>query len=150
MLHNVATRDARIYPTLPSLALVLSEEERKSRLAYWIRDMRLQRKLTPPKLAAQIGVGRGTVNKWEKGTQVPSMIWLGPLAVALRVDPRLFADLPPIPPSGAAEYRVEQAVASGAQEGIRRARQSRASEDRPSPVPSTGRPPRGAGAAREQ
>jgi hypothetical protein len=37
------------------------------------------------------------------------MIYLGPLAAALSVDPRLFADLPAIPPSGAAEYLVESA-----------------------------------------
>lgn len=106
---------------------MLSEEERRARLAYWIRDMRFQRGLTPPKLAELIGTSRSTVNKWESGEQVPSMIWLGPLAQALRVDPRLFADLPPIPPSAAADYLVDEAV----EEGMLRARRARGT-----PVPS--------------
>lgn len=148
MLNIGATTGTRILPTMPSLSLVLSEEERRARLAYWIRDMRFRRGLTPPKLASLIGVGRSTVNKWEQGTQVPSMIWLGPLAAALRVDPRLFADLPAIPPSGAAEYLVEQAVASGTEEGIRRARQAPAPEGPGAPAPSPARRPREAGAGR--
>src|SRR5690348_8257387 len=110
-----------ILPTLPRLSPVLGEEERRARLAYWIRDIRFRRGLTPPKLADLVGVTRSTVNKWESGEQVPSMIWLGPLATALRVDPRLFADLPPIPPNAAADYLVEEAVASGLAEGRRRA-----------------------------
>lgn len=136
---DVATSYARIVPTLPTLALVLSEEERRRRLAYWIRDIRFRRDLTPPKLADLVGVSRSTVNKWESGEQVPSMIWLGPLAVGLRVDPRLFADLPPIPPNSAAEYLVDQVTAEGLVEGKRRARQPRAaegpSEPRPTPRP---------------
>jgi len=112
---------APIIPTLPRLAAVLGEEERRARLAYWIRDMRFRRGLTPPKLADLVGVTRSTVNKWESGEQVPSMIWLGPLSTALRVDPRLFADLPPIPPNAAADYLVEDAVESGLEEGRRRA-----------------------------
>lgn len=85
---------------------MLSEEERKARLAYWIRDIRFRRGLTPPKLADLIGTSRSTVNKWESGEQIPSMIWLGPLAQALRVDPRLFAELPAIPQSAADDYLI--------------------------------------------
>jgi transcriptional regulator with XRE-family HTH domain len=145
MLDNGAARGARIYPTLPSLAVVLSEEERKARLAYWIREMRTQRRLTPPRLALLIGVGRSTVNKWEAGAQVPSMIWLGPLSMALRVDPRLFADLPAIPPRGGAEYLVDEAVRSGLEEGRRRARVPVA---RVSPAPKPGPRPREAAGGR--
>lgn len=142
MIANGATRFAPIVPTLPILSLVLSEEERKARLAYWIRDMRFRRGLTPPGLAEQIGVSRSTVNKWESGDQVPSMIWLGVLATALRVDPRLFADLPPIPPSGAAEYLVAEAVAEGLAEGKHRARQPREGEAPSTPEPSARPRPR--------
>lgn len=117
---------APILPTLPRLAAVIGEEERRERLAYWIRDIRFRRGLTPPKLADLVGVTRSTVNKWESGEQVPSMIWLGPLAIALRVDPRLFADLPAIPPNAAEQYLVTDALAdavgSGLEEGERRAR----------------------------
>jgi transcriptional regulator with XRE-family HTH domain len=143
MHYNVATTSVGIVPTLPTLNFVLSEEERRARLAYWIRDIRFRRGLTPPKLAERVGVSRSTVNKWESGEQIPSMIWLGPLAEVLRVDPRLFADLPPIPPSGAAEYLVEQAVAAGLAEGKRRARRPRVDEAPSEPEPSPARSSRG-------
>jgi transcriptional regulator with XRE-family HTH domain len=151
MLHDGAVRSARIIPTLPSLSVVLGEQERKTRLAYWIRDMRFRRGLTPPGLADLVGVSRSTVNKWESGEQVPSMIWLGLLANALRVDPRLFADLPPIPPSGAAEYLVHEAqaaAASAVEEGLRRARQPRVERVPEQDPPSPERPSRGNGAKR--
>lgn len=138
MRTAVAARPAQIVPTAPTLRLMLTEKERAARLAYWLRDVRLRRGLTPPELAERIGSSRGTVNKWEGGDQVPSMIWLGPICAALSVDPRLFADLPPIPPSPASEYLVEQAVAEGVAEGKRRARRPRVvevpSEPQPSPL----------------
>jgi transcriptional regulator with XRE-family HTH domain len=121
----VANYADRIVPTLPTLALVLSEQERKDRLAYWVRDTMDRRGLTSPKVAERVGVSRSTVTAWAAGRSVPSMIYLGPLAAALRVDPRLFADLPVIPPSGAAEYLVD-AAESGVEEGVRRGRQRRA------------------------
>lgn len=135
-----------IVPTVSRLALVLSEQERKDRLAYWIRDTMGRRHLTPPKVAEVVGVSRSTVTAWAAGRQVPSLIYLGPLAAALRVDPRLFADLPEIPPSGAAEYLVADAVASGLDEGIRRDRSRRASAARPAPSPSRAPRPRATGA----
>ena len=117
MLANVARGAVRIVPTLPTLSLMLSEQERQERLAYWIGDIRRQRGLTPPKLARLVGVVRSTVNKWESGDQVPSLIWLGPLSKALGVDARLFADLPPIPPRGGVDYLVD-VVEEAMEEGI--------------------------------
>lgn len=145
----VAPETARIIPTAPSLRLMLSEKERVVRLAYWLRDVRLRQRLTVPKLADLIGVSRGTVNRWEAGDQVPSMIWLGPLCAALKVDPRLFADLPPIPPSPASEYIVGQVVLEGLEEGKRRARRPRAAEAPSGPAPSP-LPPSRAGAREQQ
>ena len=142
MLYEGARRSASIVPTLPTLGVVLSEEERRTRLAYWIRDMRFRQRLTPPALATLVGVSRSTVNKWESGEQVPSLLMLGPLAIALRVDPRLFADLPPIPPSGAAEYLVP-AAESGVEEGIRRGRARPVPAAPGTPVPSPEPPPPG-------
>ena len=69
--------------SMPTLALVLTEEERKQRLAYWIRDTMDRRRLTPPKVATVVGVSRSTVTAWAAGRQAPSMIYLGPLATAL-------------------------------------------------------------------
>lgn len=141
--HAVANYGGRIIPTLPTLALVLDEEERKERLAYWIRDTMDRRRLTPPKVAERIGVSRSTVTAWAAGRAVPSMIYLGPLSAALSVDPRLFADLPAIPPSGAAEYLVAEAVHSGMEEGRRRARRGPRAPG--TPLPS--QQPRSRGAA---
>jgi transcriptional regulator with XRE-family HTH domain len=123
----VVGNDGRIVPTLPTLALVLTVEERKARLAYWIRDIRFRRGLTPPELGKLVGVTRSTVNKWENGEQVPSMLWLGPLAAAL------------------ADYLVETTAASGVEEGRRRAGEPEAPDTL---APSPQRPPREAEATR--
>lgn len=82
--------------------------DRKRRLGYAIRRAREQRNLTPPQLADLVGVGRDTVNAWERGDSVPSMLHLGPLCTALMVDPRLFADLPEEPPSPVDQYLLDQ------------------------------------------
>jgi len=102
----------------------IAESQRKSALAYAIRRSRERRGLTPPKLAALIHVGRDTVNDWEAGRSVPSMLYLGPLCEALRVDPRLFADLPEEPPSPVDEYLVD-AAGQGVAEGLRRSKRPR-------------------------
>lgn len=136
----VATRDAPIVPTAPRLGLMLDEKERAARLAYWLRDVRVHRNISPPELASRIGASRGTINKWEAAIQIPSMIWLGPICSALSVDPRLFADLPPIPPTPASEYLVGEAVAEGLEQGKTRARRPRAGEAPSAPQPL--RPPR--------
>jgi transcriptional regulator with XRE-family HTH domain len=127
---------------------MLSQEERKVRLAYWIRDTMFRQRLTAPKVAGKCGVSRSTVTNWAAGRQIPSMIYLGPLTEALSVDAQLFADLPEIPPSGAAAY-LHEARESGAEEGIRRAHQPRVLRAVGKPAPSPGRHPRGTGAARE-
>ena len=126
---------------------MLSEQERKDRLAYWIRDTMDRRRLTPPRVALVVGVSRSTVTAWAAGRQVPSLIYLGPLSQALSVDPRLFADLPPIPPSGAAEYLVDAAT-SGVEEGLRRGRTPQGHGAADTPAPSPERRPRGSGAGR--
>lgn len=82
--------------------------ERRRRLAYAIRRAREKRDLTPPQLADLVGVGRDTVNAWERGDSIPSMLFLGPLCAALMVDPRLFADLPEEPPSPVDDYLLVQ------------------------------------------
>jgi transcriptional regulator with XRE-family HTH domain len=63
--------------------------------------------MTPPQLADRLGVGRGTINNWESGDSVPSILWLGPLCDALGVDANLFAVLPPIPASPVDEFLVD-------------------------------------------
>lgn len=118
---------------VPSLRVVISDTERKARLAYAIRRAREQRGMTPPQLAAAVGRGRGTINDWEAGKSAPSLLDLGPLCVALGVDPRLFADLPEEPPSPVDEYLV-QTARQGVEEGLRRAKRPRLvrSDDEPS------------------
>lgn len=97
--------------------------ERKRRLGYAIRRAREKRELTPPQLAERVGVGRGTINDWESGVSVPSMLYLGPLCAALQVDARLFADLPEEPPSPVDDYLlVDEATARGAARARRQPR----------------------------
>lgn len=95
--------------------------ERKRRLGYAIRRAREQRGMSPPELASRIGVARGTVNEWESGGSVPSMLYLGPLCDALMVDPRLFADLPQEPPSPVDDYLIElqDRTVQAAQDAVR-------------------------------
>lgn len=108
------------------------EMERRGRLAYAIRRAREKRGMTPPQLAERLGVARGTVNEWESGKSVPSMLYLGPLCVALSADPRLFADLPEEPPSPVDQYLIETAQ-EAARTGLQRAK-------RPRLVPPTDEP----------
>lgn len=108
--------------------------DRKQRLAYAIKTARERRGLSPPQLAERIGRSRGTINDWESGQSAPSLLDLGLLCTALGVDPRLFADLPPIPASPVDEYLVEEAVHEGIEEGKRRVpRRSPGGEQEPSP-----------------
>jgi transcriptional regulator with XRE-family HTH domain len=125
-------RDTRVSEGLRAvrLAAMLSEEERKARIAYVIRMAREHRGLTPPQLADKVGRGRGTVNDWEAERSTPSLVDLGPLCAALSVEPRIFAELPPIPADPIAEYLVPTAE-SAVEEGTRRGRKRRAA-----PAPS--------------
>lgn len=152
--NGVAMMHARPVFLPRRLRPVLSEKERKARLAYAIRTAREARGLTPPQLAQRMGRQRGTVNKWESGASAPSLLDLGPLCEALAVDARLFADLPAIPPpSPVLEYLVAEevlaeAAESGVREGVRRASRP-APSDPGTPAPSRRRQPHGNGAGRE-
>lgn len=109
-----------------------SEDDRKRRFAYALRRARERRGLTPPQLADRMGVVRGTINRWEdpERKDAPSILQLGSLCAALGVDPRLFAVLPPEPPSEVDDYLVS-ATLEGMEEGMRpqRRRQPRSADD---------------------
>jgi DNA-binding XRE family transcriptional regulator len=89
-----------------TLPFVQGDADLKARLAYAIREAREQAGLSRPELAARVGVNRGAVYTWEKGTSVPSLLNLGPLCDALGVDPDLFAHPPAIPDSPVRRYRL--------------------------------------------
>ena len=103
----------------------VTESERKLRLAYAIRTAREARSMTPPQLAEKLNISRGTVNKWEAGEAVPSLLMLGPLSEALGVDPTLFVELPAVPDSPIRRF-LRSALAEGVHEGLVRSRQPRA------------------------
>jgi transcriptional regulator with XRE-family HTH domain len=107
-----------------------SESERKGRFAYALRRARERRGLTAPQLAERLGVVRGTVNRWEDPARkdAPSILQLGALCSALGVDPRLFAVLPPEPPSEVDDYLIA-ATLEGMEEGLRPARRRRRADD---------------------
>lgn len=101
-----------------TLGLSMTDIERKARIAYAIRAARDARGLSRPELARRVGVGRGAVSDWENGETLPSLLNLGPLCDALRVDADLFAHPPEIPESPVSRYLVERGkddvrVASG-------------------------------------
>lgn len=89
----------------------MTDIERKRRIAYAIRTVREERRLSRPELAALVGVGRGAVNDWENAETLPSLLNLGPLCDALGVDADLFAHPPEIPASTVRRFLLE----SGAQ-----------------------------------
>lgn len=104
----------------------MDDVQRKARLAYAIRAARQSRGISPPELGRRVGRSAGTINRWEEGVTVPSLLDLGPLCQALGVDPRLFAELPPVPPNPVAEFLVGEALAEGLEEGRKRASRRRA------------------------
>lgn len=106
----------------PSVHAVADETEAQRRLARAIQEAMDAAKLTPPKLAAKLGVAPKTVNRWVNGEAVPSALSIRPLADALGVSPMLFVDPPPVPEYPLAEYLVRQATSEGVEEGIQRAR----------------------------
>lgn len=96
-----------------TLPFVQGDADLKARLAYWIRAAREDAGLSRPELAAAIGVNRGAVYTWEKGSSVPSLLNLGSLCDALLVEADLFAHPPPIPDIGIARYRRVAAEKDG-------------------------------------
>lgn len=126
LAHRYSVRDSLADDGLGRVRLivVMTEEERKLRIAYAIRTARERQGLTPPELADRVGRTRGTINDWEANRSTPSLVDLGPLCVALGVDPKLFAELPAKPTDPLAEYFVAEAD-SGAREGLRRTRRRR-------------------------
>lgn len=105
----------------PMLSLVAETDvDRKGRFAYALRRARVQRGLTPPQLAQRVGVSRGTVNRWEdaQSKDAPSILKLAALSSALGVDPRLFAVLPPEPPSEVDQFLVTEAALRGLEEAL--------------------------------
>lgn len=131
------------------VAAVLPEEERKRRIAFVISTALARRNMTPPQLAEKVGRSRGTVNDWETGRSTPSLVDLGPLCVALNVDPKVFAELPPIPADPLADYLLP-AVESGVTEGLRRARRRQGASTGEPPSPSRRQRARGIEATRER
>jgi hypothetical protein len=59
--HFVANQLGYATLSAPTLGLVLGEEERKERLAYWISDTMRRRKVTPPKVAASIVIAAASL-----------------------------------------------------------------------------------------
>ena len=136
--HGVTEQVIRARRRALSLSVVLDDPSRRARLAYAIRSARDKRKLTPPQLAERLHVGRGTVNKWESGEQVPSLLMLGPLCDALGVDANLFAVLPPIPAWEGETYLMDDPADRAARAALD-AEESHAPDDGDG---SDGRPPR--------
>lgn len=90
-------------------ATLLPEDTRKQLIGSIIRRAREVANLTPPQLGDRVGRTRGTVNDWESGKSSPSLVDLGPLCVALNVDPRVFVELPAMPPDPLVAYLLPPA-----------------------------------------
>lgn len=116
------------------LASMLTEQERKERIAYVIRTTLARRGMKAPELGRRVGRGRGTILDWAAGRSTPSLVDLGPLCIALGLDPTVFAELPPIPADPLASYLREiapEAAAAGIARGRTRARRAPGTPARP-------------------
>lgn len=95
------SRPGRARPTLAAMSEEdqPSETAQRDRLIYWIRRGMAREDMTQADFARAIGAPPSTVSRWlgDDYKAVPDMTWLGPICRALRVDPMLFAKLPPIP-----------------------------------------------------
>jgi len=126
-----------VLPTLPvawgkrrgSVPPVVPDKQRRDRLAFAIRAAMGQRSAQSIAEAMEPKRSKETVARWARGETVPSALDVGPLARALGVRPVLLIDPPDVPTYPLADYLVDEAVASGVEEGRRRAR-----SERPDPV----------------
>ena len=130
---------------LRSLVLMEGDAEMQRRFAYALRAAMVQKGWKAPDLAKAIKRDASTVDRWVNEKSLPNILVTKQLAGALGVKPEFLFDPPPVPAYPLAEYLVDQAVASGVEEGRRRAQ---AHEDREPLAPSPGRRPRAAGAGR--
>lgn len=130
---------------LRSLSLVDEDAELRRRFAYALNAAMSVKGWKAPDLAKAINRDASTVTRWAKGESIPSLFLVKPVAAALDVRPEFLFDPPPVPEYPLADYLVDAAIASGVEEGRRRARATEAPAE---PQPSPGRPSRVAGAAR--
>jgi transcriptional regulator with XRE-family HTH domain len=97
----------------------------KRRLSYAIRHALYEKGMKPPDLARALKVDASTTNRWAKGTSVPDLLMLKPLAKALGVEPKYLYDPQPVPEYGFSEYLVREATGEGVEEGIQKHRRDR-------------------------
>lgn len=125
---------------MPTLRVVITDAERKNRLAYALRHARETRGLSVIDLAAAIGRSKATIYDWEDAKTAPSILDLGPLCDALGIRPDLFVDLPAPPapvPSPVDDYLLVQEATN---RGVLRAL-------KPPPKPRRGKRPAAEGSA---
>lgn len=145
--HTTASLPVQLGLGLSSLVLVDSDAVLQQRLAYAIRAAMASKDWKAPDLAKALRRDASTVTRWANGESVPNLLMTKPLAEALGVRPELLFDPPPVPDYPLAEYLVQEAIASGVEEGLRRAR-TRSPRAGAQPAPSRAPRPLADGAGR--
>lgn len=123
-----------------------SEAEMRRRFAYALNSAMARKGWKAPDLAKAVKRDASTVTRWVNGETVPNLLMVKSLADALGVRPDFLFDPPPVPDYPLDAYLVDaldEAVASGVEEGRRRAQQA---PDAPARMPAPRS--RAAGAAR--
>jgi len=110
-----------------SLSRVVGESEQRNRFAYALREAMAARRMSGRQLSMKLEVDPRKVARWLDGAALPNLYEAAAIAAALRIDERLFREPPEVPPTPPKPYYpIEQylleAVESGVQEGVRRAR----------------------------
>lgn len=105
----------------PTLRIVLSDVERRERLAFAISEAMRRNGQTPPKVAKLVGKSAETVRRWRDGETTPDILDVAPLAEALGVRVDYLVTPPPVPDYPIEEYLVRGAAEDAVTEGIDRA-----------------------------
>lgn len=135
----VATIPVQLALGLRSLVPVNNDADAQRRFAYALRAAMGRKGWKAPDLARAIGRDASTVSRWIDEKSVPNLLMVKALAGALGVTPAFLFDPPPVPDYPLADYLIDDAVASGAEEGRRRSQEQRAPDE---PARSPVRPAR--------
>jgi transcriptional regulator with XRE-family HTH domain len=107
---------------------VLSDDERRQRLAFAIRAAMGKRSAEQIAKAMRPTRSKETVARWARGETVPSALDIGPLAVALGVRVDFLAEPPAVPSYPLGDYLIPPEVAE-AQADLARAAEASSRED---------------------
>lgn len=111
-------RGAWAYAGVPSLVLMLGEQERRDRFGYALAQALVARAMSERQLAQRLGIDPRQVAKWRNGKGLPDLYITRAIERELRLRPTLFEDPPEVPKPP--RYPIEDYLLGAVDEGTRR------------------------------